>query len=235
MNDAKSNVQSIDEKKIVEEREIDIFDIWWRLLEQWRGIVTIGLIFAILLPTLKYGRDMKVYNKKLAMERAAQADLEAGEELSGEELAGMTDAQDIENMSDVMSGFPALKTLTYYKAWDTIREYYTNSVVMKINASREKKIIMMFYVSPESEQTDCFMTANMYTYLLYSDDFATAVAKMLGEDISAQAMKEMILANLLVPNRGMTDEKGVGFTISVVMPHDVDTDKLSKKILKYMK
>ena len=234
MNDAKSNVQSIDEKKIVEEREIDIFDIWWRLLEQWRGIVTIGLIFASLLPTLKYGRDMKVYNKKLAMERAAQADLEAGEELSGEELAGMTDAQDIENMSDVMSGFPALKTLTYYKAWDTIREYYTNSVVMKINASREKKIIMMFYVSPESEQTDCFMTANMYTYLLYSDDFATAVAKMLGEDISAQAMKEMILANLLVPNRGMTDEKGVGFTISVVMPHDVDTDKLSKKILKYM-
>lgn len=234
MNDGKSNVQNIDEKKIIEEREIDIFDLWWRLLEQWRGIVAVGLIFAILLPTLKYGRDMKAYDKKLAMERAAQANIEEAEAISGQELAGMGDVENMENMSAILSGFPAVKTLTYYKAWDTVRGYYTNSTLMKINAARENKILMTFYVSPENSQTDCYMAANMYTLLQYSDDFATAVAKMLGEDISTQAVKELILGTLLVPNGGINAEKGVGFTISVIMPHEVDTDKLSKKIVKYM-
>ena len=35
--------------KQLKERELDITDLFWKLLEQWRGIVLCGLVLALLL------------------------------------------------------------------------------------------------------------------------------------------------------------------------------------------
>lgn len=234
MSDTKSNVQNIDERKIVEERELDFFDLWWRLLEQWRGMVAVGLIFAILLPLLKYSSDLKAYNNRLALEQAAQeanaAGVEAAEDQTGEDISRMIAAENADMIAATLTEFPAIKALTYYKAWRTVKNYYKNSYLMKIDASREKRIMLMYYVKSGSPETDCHMAANMYTRLQYQDSFTAEVAEMIGEDIPATAMKELLWTNMLESNGGADNDKGVGFSLTVVLPNNAEPEDLAEKI-----
>lgn len=234
MSDSKSNVQHIDEKKIVEEREIDFFDLWWRLLEQWRGMLAVGLIFAILLPALKYHSDLNAYNNRLALEQAAQeasaAGVEEAEDATGKELSQMIAAENADMIAATLTEFPAIKALTYYKAWKTVKNYYKNSYLMKIDASRESRIMLMYYVKSGSPETDCHMAANIYARLQYQDSFTEEIAKMFGDDIPAQSMKELLWTSILESVGGADNDKGVGFSLTIVLPHHVDPDDLAQKI-----
>ena len=78
----------MNEHRIVEEREIVITDLLWRLAEQWRAIVATGLIFAILLTGLKYIVDVRAYDsavKAQSEQDAIRASLAQQDENEGDE------------------------------------------------------------------------------------------------------------------------------------------------------
>lgn len=110
------------------EREINLVELFWRILFGWRQIVCFGIIFAVLFAGMKYARDVKFYRT------TQNTDLDKiAEELSNEEMQQVT----------------AAKTLI--TRIEEYENYLETSVLMQIDSYKKSVVELQYYV--ESDYT----------------------------------------------------------------------------------
>lgn len=99
------------------EREINLLELFWRILFSWRQIICLGVIFAIIFGGIKYALDLRVYRSNM------DVTIESVEEkLTDEELEDVTRAKELRERID------------------TYQDYLNTSIVMQINPY-EKTIV----------------------------------------------------------------------------------------------
>lgn len=158
------------EERILEEHSIDSYDFAKRLLEQWRGILVIAIICAVLFPGLKYFLDLRSY-------RAAMTGLQT------EEAVKPNDS--------------ILQVLNAHKLVTQRREYFEHSYLMQLDASKEKCLSLNYYVSkPEGSQTDLASVCANFENLLSADSYYEVVKGAFGTSKELHYISELCSTEL---------------------------------------
>lgn len=200
---------------IMEEQELDILDAIGGLIEQWRGMLLVGLIAAVLLAGLKFGMDTLSY-------RAAMAEQETEEE--GTSYADMAET-------------PVMKTLTYYQQWRMKKEYYDNSYLMNLDTTNEHRMYTRYYLKPaEGSTADLDSISSFYTRMIHDTAFLEKMAQALGVEPDERYVRELYSIAASNTEALGAGEKGILLQIMAVLPEKTsyDTEKMTQAMTEYM-
>lgn len=204
----------MNEQRIVEEQGIGFADFLWALLEQWRGIIAAGIIFAILLAGAKHA-----VNVRAAGSAANKAD-------TAEESVGEFTMHDA-----------AYDVVRKYKNWQDSKDYYENSPLMVIDPSNEERYILRYFVSSENPgKTDFYSIEGCYRLMVNDEDFAGSMSGIFADKIQDKFVRELFTVNPL--NETASGElAGKGFTVVVTLvPQDekYDFEQIRNTVTKYI-
>lgn len=143
------------ESRKVYEKEISLWDLFWKIILDWRRLLAFSLVFMILVPIGGYMKEQRSYNSAYAEYQKKIAAIESGEQdavneeaFTAEELQQLNDAKSVQSLLD------------------RSRLYMQNSIYMNLNAYKENVLLMEYYV--DSDYTFNYTEDNStdYTYAL---------------------------------------------------------------------
>lgn len=210
----------MNEQIIMEKQGVAIVDYFWRLLEQWRGVLLTGLIFAVLMGGVGYTRSVKEYQAAVK----AQAEQKKN-------VVTSTAEETMEN--------PAVKALTFYVDWQEKKDYYENHPVMRIDPTCEERLILRYLVRAENtEETDLPLVIGGYMSMANDEAFVPAVRDCFPPDIPEKYLRDIIQVSLLTDNEQIAGVNGRGMNIVVSLPprsdFEYDEDAIEKAITDYV-
>lgn len=200
----------------MEEREIDLKQIIWKVILSWRAMIVWGVLVACALTGLMYVSDSKKYDKKKEdMENASNIEKKL----------------DAEELSQVKS------IIDYIDELDELRDYRDNAPIMKIDPYNAKSIMYQFYVKVDYSKSDSALTVDqdgyvvlqndvsnitkVYDAYLNSDEFLNEVIKSMKYDVAPAELRDIIVIDI---KNGIID-------FSIYYTDDMSIDELSNVII----
>ena len=206
------------------EREINILDIFWNLLSQWKAILVVALIMMVALTGFKHSRDMKKYNAALE-EYEAQA-------VSG--APAKTQSSNLDKyIEDAIAGLEsedrdAVRAVVGVKEIiDGKYEHLRESIVMNQNMLSADVLCLDYYISsgaPGALQP----IAAAYDGYKSNSAVTTAIMKAAKLDTEERYISELFLQ--LVPGYVNESASGVVLRIELVLPQGADAGEVEKAI-----
>ncbi len=158
------------------EQEINLGDLFWKILFRWRQVIFWGVFFAVLMGGIKFLKDIRAYHKTENM------DLEQKEsELSEEEMQQVIEARN-------------LKT-----RMEEYERYLDKSVLMKIDPYKKPVVELQYYVDSEytfnftqesqKDYTDD-LVALYYNYIL-SGEMSEKLIEATGLSVDQENISEL--------------------------------------------
>lgn len=208
---------------------VNIRDLVWNLLSQWKAMLLVALIMAVLTTGYKYMSDSKSY------EEAKSAGNESGEMISvpvDEQVEKILEDFSEEDKSTI-------EYMVQQKEWvDKQKEYINNSILMNVDPTRQRTITLDYYIASE-EESDSIATSLLYGYSSYatSESVINGVREVIGADVENRYIAELISTpfnnnnntyNIGAP-AGVDDGDAV-LEVKVVVPEDVDAAKIENVI-----
>lgn len=205
-----------DQQYIMEEQGIDIRTFLWALLEQWRGMVVTGIIFALLLAGARH-----VVNVRAARYARSQVGME-------EETA--------QSLYKGQQNVP--RVLHYYQNWQNQKFYYENSGLMKVDPNREDRYVIRYYITSDSPgEADFDTIEGCYRNMMNDEKFPDSMAGLFDPDLPRELVRELFLINPL-NSKSSDDAPGRGFSVGVILPPregGYDYDLIRDTITAYVK
>ncbi len=203
----------------MENPEIIIREFVWDLLEQWRGIIATGLIFAILTMGAKYALDFT------ALKAEQQAAIEE-----------MNQEHTLENLLKDAGVSKLSKTIHYFKRWQDNKRYYVNSLIMHVDSTKEQRLILSYYVKDAEDGQADIASIISYYLNMQSDD---ALTGKLSEVIEGHPDKQYVRELFLNPSTSgdsfgsVSPASGV-FTFIMVLPDNADSKAIESVITEHL-
>lgn len=194
------------------EVEIDVFDILWKLLMQWKAILIACIITALLASGAKYLKDSKAY--KSALSEAEQTLLSKNSITTEERIADILDSLSPDQAS------PLLFILEQQEMIGIQQEYLNNSIWINIDPASQRTVKVRYLLKADSN-VDLQVLVDAYTARLRRESFITELREVIDPDAKLEYIYE------LVSSWGGTiadsDVSSTMFTIQIVLPEDVDS------------
>lgn len=212
--------------------EINLLEVIWDLLEQWKAVLAVAIMMALLISGMKYSRDLTRYN-------SAQRAKEEVEQL------GKTPE---ERIADILKTLPegevaTVEFIVNQNEWiEKEKEYMNNSILMNTNPTNQRTLILDYYISV-SDVSDAKMTALVYGYAGYLKD--ESLLNNIG-DIIAPDAEQKYIAELITVNGDSSGDgnveggasslavdsnaDGAVFEVRVVLPKETDAVSVEKII-----
>ncbi len=191
-----------------EEREIDLIDIIWRLLMQWKPIVLAMIVCAAAVAGGMYVRDIRGYRAAVAAQDAmSEEDMMA--ELTEEEYNAVVLLYDSKIQRD------------------EVRKYADESLLLQANPYDRQTLSISYRVDTANETSNA--VTSMYATLLGEDEFAEKVADAIGYDGDIKYVRE--LYSVSVPG---IESSSLMFSFNMTLLTDMDADVLSKVVDDYV-
>ncbi|MCI8483878.1 MAG: hypothetical protein HFH41_06015 [Lachnospiraceae bacterium] len=158
------------------EREINLLELFWNILLGWRQIICFGLLFAVLLGSVKYVRDTRAY------QAAQNMDQEQTEEaLTEEELEQVAEAKEL------------IAQMAEYE------NYMEESAWMQIDPYREARLTLQYYVKSDyvinytrdNVRDYTGDVINAYSNYAASGEMSSEIIKEAGLSISQEDFSEL--------------------------------------------
>jgi capsular polysaccharide biosynthesis protein len=195
------------ESRKVYEKEISLWDLFWKIILDWRRLLAFSLVFMILVPIGGYMKEQRSYNsayaeyqKKIAAIEAEGQDAVNEETFTEEELQQLNDAKSVQNLLD------------------RSRLYMQNSIYMNLNAYKENVLIMEYYVDSDYtfnytednrvNYTDALVSA--YENYAQNSDLAQQMIDKLSLSDEIRYVEELISVD--------SDLSGKSFSVEVAYP-----------------
>lgn len=209
MGNGQSNYQHY-----MEEIWKDLLDIILGLLEQWRCLVVAGFIFAILLPGVKFLKDIQSFNTALAdIEMLMDGSVEIGSDLEK----------------------PVIRALSYYSQYNAKRKYFTNSNITDIEGTEENRFTLLYFLQAEGGKTDAASIAKMYAAMATDQELQTIMAKALGMTATNEYVKELYYYTVQNDETAGAGQEGASFTFTVILPGKTNADQIEEAVTGYLK
>lgn len=183
-------------------RAVKLADLFWEILFGWRRVICCALVFAVVLVGVKYGKDIKVYqkNKNLAAELENESSPGGSSfELTVKEWQAINDASSLE------------------KRIKKFENYMEQSAYMSIDPYAENRMEIQYYVDSDyiinytrdntKDYTDDVV--NTYCNYITSGEVSKGIIDKLKLDITTEDFSELIsvqkddttiLVNIIYPN-----------------------------------
>lgn len=200
--------------------EINLREIIWDLLSQWKAVLIAALIMMLLVTGAKYHRDSNAYDAAMQDKEAAQ-----------------TESTPDERIADILEALPddEVATVEYMikqNEWiETEKEYMNNSILMNTNPANQRTLLLDYFISA-SDSAESKMTALMYGYAGYlsNEKLINSVGQIIAPGTDSKYIAELISANS--DNSGkqsgnytlITDSASDGavMEVRIVLPDEAD-------------
>lgn len=148
----------------LEEREIDLIEIFWRAAEQWRGILVVVLVCALLLPL------------GMGIKNAARSNTPAA----------ATSQKDVD-----LKHQSVLSTLSLYMQFKTLEKAYDNSALNQSDFSSGTSVTSTYELQAGAQGQSMATLASAYDGLSHNDDFTAAIASLYAKGIMPRSVYEL--------------------------------------------
>ena len=209
--------------KLKTEPEVNLIDIIWGLLSQWKAVVVVSVIMALLITGVKFHKDNNAYKASLKKQ---------------EEIASMTELPPEEQISSVLDNLSEedrleVEYVINQKEWIAKgRRYLRDSILMNIDPTDQRTLILNYYIN-SADVSETAMTSLAYGYLGFanSEDLIVALQQIISPESESNFIAELIS----VKNNysyGMSMTKGEDFVVEirVVLPEDADVNAVQKAV-----
>jgi len=207
------------------ETVINVKEIIWDLLEQWKAVLITALLVMALVAGAKYAKDMKSYE-------AAQAEKEAQKQSTAS-------AED--QIRDVLEALPesersTVMTIVNQNEWiEKEKEYINKSILLNTDPTNQRTLAADYYIAA-AEDTDSVRDSLIFGYRSYLKD--KEVAEALGKVIAPGAETKYITELISAENSGSSDEAASAdaiLEIQVVLPDGADPQKVEETLTTLLK
>lgn len=202
------------------EMEINLKEVIWDLLEQWKAILITALIAAVLFCGAKYVKDVRsveaVEQNKAEAEK--YADTPAEERISAV-LEGLSDED----------ATAAMNMASQYEWLDSQKAYLKNSILMNTDPTQQRVLKFVYYISG-TEQNAAPIT-RAYSSYIGSRDFVAELKKIIAPNSDDKYIGELI--QTYSENANSEEELFPNvLNIRIVMLDDTDADAVAQLVSK---
>lgn len=202
------------------ELELDLAQLFWDLLSQWKAILLVALAFAVVVPSAALIKD--------SLERQAAVDARQAEQGKSH---GLPLDERIEN---ALADLPAEERETVEYLADQMsllnaqQKYLEHSLLLSGSPTSQRVLYLNYYV-----QTDGTVEAQALSdaYSAYSKDEAllTQIGQAIDPDAGLSYISELV-GTSAIANKAPLDSSATGFmlSVSVVLPDESDADAVQR-------
>ena len=208
---------------------INVRELIWNLLEQWKAIVIVALIFGIICTGFMYHREVGIYNAELAKktEMANALDGFVPEENGGyfDEYTEQVIESNIESLSEE-DQLAVRNLIQMHNSLNASKEYCSQSILMNIDPVNKKTLKILYGISVSNED-QALLPALASSYQEYiKDDLEQFFAEALGQEVELKYLDELIKV-LAVSNLSTPSSEAV-LQIEYTIPDNVDINMIQE-------
>ena len=196
--------------------EIDIKEVLWKLLAQWKAVLLISLVMAMLLSGAKYLTDNNRYKEGLsARKEAAEQNKIAPEERVSKILNGLSgeDAEIIE------------KTIREQDWLDAQKEYIENSILMNIDPTTCGQLKLIYDVEGENA-ADIPVILEEYSAFIRGDKYRKAIGEIIDPTAESKYIGELIGTSSGSGPEMDSGQTGAVLNVSIFLPEESEAEKI---------
>ena len=209
---------------------INLKEVIWDLLEQWKAVLITALALMVILAGAKYYKDTNAYEN--ALKRSSEI-----------EQSGVSAT---ERVDGILKSLPENeRTMVEYminqnKWLEEEKEYINRSILMNTNPTNQRTLMIDYYISM-SDASESKMTALLYGYAGYlsNDNLIKNVGKVIDPNADSKYIAELISVNGDKQGNSSSngngnslaidsDADGVVMEIRVVLPESADAAAIEK-------
>ncbi len=216
-----------------DEREINLLEIMWEFLIQWKPVVVFSIIVSILITGLMYARDVRAYNKALVTYRssmgASGTDLEGGVEKAAASLT-------------VAERFKVENTIYNKKTLASNEEKLSRMDKLAFEGDKLPFIVIRFKIETSEMPLPNIMGA--YSDAVYSDKFKETleaeeaafadIAKITDIATLSDSSGAANTSFTLISDDEEEDIKAGTFAVNIMLPVGADEKKIEEAATKYL-
>lgn len=200
------------------EMEINLKEVMWDLLEQWKAILIVTILMALLVSGAMYCKDMCGYKADIDFKEAqAEITYETTEEHVEAILSDLSDED-----------HSLVQLVLQQEAWlDNQTEYFNNSLLLSLDPNAQRQLTISYYLYDANDNSYSTL-CDAYISNLKEETFANAISKQLQLKAEEKYVKELIRGNY-TPNY-TSDSSGELLNVVISLPENADASELEKEI-----
>lgn len=213
------------------EEEIDLRDVFWRIMLQWRAIIVWTVIFAFLFGGLGYIRSVNKYQAMLAAQEKKYS--YAGQDASLLAVSEELTAAQVREVQYIVE---------LYRQLEEQKEYHKEDIYTKLDGYALKTLYMQFYIQVSdqalSSQKNNVSDVNYQRQMLAQDLIAAYVTTLSGDDnlsslIDASGIeidRQQISRLICLSNQ----KEGNTIDFSMMITDDMDVEAIREAVEKLL-
>lgn len=192
------------DKERFNEQEIDLIDIFLRLLEQWRGLVAAGICCAIVF-------SVAMYIRSAATAATAQSQTTEEKQVASDDYSAIGTA------------------LTQYTDYIVLKESYDRSLLKKVDYSDCVTVTSLYRFESVNPGENLYTMVQLYINIVNDTDFNTTLAKSLYKDVDIDSLRDIMSVSAVADSTKKDPTYGI-LTVSVTLPEGTDTNEWNKTL-----
>lgn len=200
--------------------DIDFKELTWRLLSQWKAIMIVSLIMAVVVCGTKYALDVKEY--------------EAEATAKNNNINEATPSDD-EQIAAIMEALPesereTVSLIINEKEWvENQKAYISQSILLKTDSTNQRVLKMVFKIDSENA---ALIPALLHDYSIYvgGDDVTEAIKPYIDTNAEDKYISELFYTDEKKVIESEIEENGAAFEINLVLPETTDAEAVLEAI-----
>lgn len=198
--------------------EIDIKELLWSLLSQWKAVLLFSLVFALLTCGAKHMKDIQNYNAQLAAQKKAT-----------EQIALSIDEKIARVMEDVPENEKAaVEYVVNEQDWIDKQKNYLNSSILMNTDPTNQRVLSMVYDIDADDNDEIELIIDNYLLYIRGSEVISAIKPLIANDTENKYISELFYDE-------ESDNEDAVLKINMVLTEEANAEdviKVMKSILE---
>lgn len=199
---------------------LDLKEIIWNLLSQWKAVVLSALIIAVMVCGAKYMKDIKAYNVAVAAQQEAAEEMRLSTDERIEKALSMVPEEE-----QVLVNY-----ITKEQEWiNEQKKYLQESILMKTDPTNQRVLKLTYSIEPADEKMKEEIIDNYYL-LIRSEKMLNAVKEIIAPYANNKYISELFYETEKEQSATAIYDNQPLLKVNIVLPEDADIESVSRAI-----
>lgn len=198
--------------------EIDLKDLMWKLLIQWKAVLLVCIAMALLVPGIKYAKDSNAYKAELANKKKAE---EEASKPAEERIDAELKLLPADQREDVLFVVQQQDMINIQK------DYLNDSILLNTDPANQRQLALKFVLKSETG-TDMRTLADAYSTCIRRTSSLESLREIISPDTSLEYIDELIDTE----NKDILagDAESAVYTVTITLPDNANADRIIELI-----
>lgn len=198
--------------------EIDLKDLMWKLLMQWKAILLVCIAMAMLISGFKYVKDSNAYKAEITEKKKAEEEVSKP---ADERIDAALKLLPADQREDVLFVVQQKDMVNVQK------DYLNNSILLNTDPASQRQLSLKFVLKSETG-TDMRTLADAYSTCIRRTSSLESLREIISPDTSLEYIDELIDTKNEDILAG--DAESAVYTVNITLPDDADADSIIELI-----